>query len=74
MLHESYRPKDWSEFVGHEQTVKRVRAVIGRPSFNGGALWISGPSGCGKTTLAKIIATSLGASDFDITELDGTDG
>lgn len=71
MLHERYRPKSWEEFVGHEDTVKRLRAVIGRSGYTGGALWISGPSGTGKTTLAHLVAASLGASAFDVTELDG---
>lgn len=71
MLHEQYRPKCWDDFAGNDKVVKRLRAVIERPNYTGGAFWIDGPSGIGKTSLAWLIAGSLGVSEFDCEEIDG---
>lgn len=54
---EKYRPKSFSEIVGHEDIVKRVKAFI--DSKNMPHLLFTGPAGCGKTTLALIIAKQL---------------
>lgn len=71
MLADRYRPSRLDEIIGHEKTVQRLRALLARPGFSGGALWIDGPSGTGKTTIAHCLAAELGASAWDITELDG---
>ena len=67
---EEYRPRTWSDFIGQEKVVGRVRTLIERPGFDGDAFWIVGPSGTGKTSLAWIIARRF-ADDLDIAELDG---
>src|SRR5687768_8983652 len=71
MLADRYRPKTLAEIIGHEKTIERLRALIGRPGFSGGAFWIDGPSGTGKTTLAHCLAAEVGASSWDTEELDG---
>lgn len=70
MLHLDYRPRSWPEFVGHEKQVARVRAVIDRPGYSGGAFWIDGPSGIGKSCLAELICHQF-AHPFDVQRLDG---
>ena len=71
MLYDKWRPKTWDAFAGHAGQVRKLRAMLERPSFGGGALWVTGPSGSGKTTLAHLCAASVQASDWDIVELDG---
>lgn len=51
---EKYRPKTFSDIVGHEEIVKRAKAFV--DSKNMPHLLFAGPAGCGKTTLALIIA------------------
>ncbi len=70
MLHETYRPTTFDEFLGQDSAIGRVRRIIDRPTFNGDAFWIVGPSGVGKTTLAGIIARRF-CDELDIVELDG---
>lgn len=51
---EKYRPRDFSEILGHSEIVKRAKAFV--QSKNMPHLLFSGPAGSGKTTLALIIA------------------
>lgn len=51
---EKYRPKNFSDIVGHEDIVKRAKAFI--ETRNMPHLLFAGPAGCGKTTLALIVA------------------
>ncbi|MEM2954725.1 MAG: replication factor C small subunit [Candidatus Nanoarchaeia archaeon] len=51
---EKYRPKDFSEIVGHDEIVKRAKAFV--EAKNMPHLLFAGPAGSGKTTLALIIA------------------
>jgi len=51
---EKYRPRDFSDIVGHEDIVKRAKAFV--ESKNMPHLLFAGPAGCGKTTLALVIA------------------
>lgn len=51
---EKYRPRTFSDIVGHDEIVKRARAFV--DSKNMPHLLFAGPAGCGKTTLALIIA------------------
>ena len=70
MLHLRYRPKTWAEYVGNEKAVSRVRAVLDRDGYSGGAWWIDGPSGIGKSVLAELICGQF-AADFDTLRMDG---
>jgi DNA polymerase-3 subunit gamma/tau len=69
-LAEQYRPNDWSEVVGQEKVVKRIRDLAKR-GLTGRAYWISGQSGTGKTTIARLLAADV-ADPFFITEIDAT--
>ena len=54
---EKYRPKNFSDIVGHEDIVKRAKAFV--EAKNLPHLLFVGPAGCGKTTLALVIAKQL---------------
>ncbi len=74
MLHEKYRPTEFDQFIGQIKAVTRVKAILGLPSFTGGAFLLHGPSGCGKTSLARTIATHVGCLDcMSLTEIKGQD-
>jgi DNA polymerase-3 subunit gamma/tau len=67
-LADKYRPHAWSEVVGQDKIVSRLRALAAR-GLAGRAYWLSGQSGTGKTTLAKLIAAEV-ADPFNVTEVD----
>ncbi len=69
-LHEKHRPTEYSDLVGQDAAVKRLRRIVDRDGFDGDAFWIAGPSGTGKTTLARILARQF-SHEIDIEELDG---
>jgi replication-associated recombination protein RarA len=74
MLHEAYRPRTWSEFLGNAKAVQAIQSACERAKRQSRpiALCINGPSGTGKTTLAKLVAGELTrAPEFDVLELDG---
>jgi replication-associated recombination protein RarA len=61
-LYEQHRPHDWSEVVGQDKAVNRLRAIQSQQgTFGGRAFWLSGGSGQGKTTIARLIGGSLAA-------------
>ncbi len=68
-LFERHRPRAWSDVVGQEKTVQRVRLLAERGSLSGRAYWISGQSGTGKTTIARLLAAEV-ADDFWVEEID----
>jgi DNA polymerase III gamma/tau subunit len=68
-LADKYRPKDWSDVVGQDKVVTRLRALADRGGLPGRAYWLSGQSGTGKTTIARLIAAEV-ADPFLIDELD----
>jgi DNA polymerase-3 subunit gamma/tau len=68
-LTEKYRPASWSEVVGQDKIVGRIRALLARRALAGRAYFISGASGTGKTTIARLIAAEI-AVEWDIEEHD----
>ena len=74
MLHDKYRPNDWTDLVGQDKAVAIARRIIERPGFDRGAFFIdcagSNNSGTGKSSLASVIASTL-ADPFFITQIPG---
>jgi DNA polymerase III gamma/tau subunit len=68
-LADKYRPQQWSDVVGQDKTVARLKALAARGSLTGRAFWLSGQSGTGKTTIARLIASEV-ADPFFVTDLD----
>lgn len=63
-------PRDWSEFVGQEGAVKRLRAACTAAKMRGErvdhVLLGSGTPGIGKTSLAKLVAASIGTGIVEV--------
>ena len=57
-LYEAYRPTTWSDVVGQDKIVAKLRALM-RRGLGGRAFWISGQSGTGKTTIGRLIAAEV---------------
>ena len=70
-LHEQHRPCQWSDVVGQDKVIAKVKRLAAR-GLAGRSLWISGQSGTGKTTIARLIAAEV-ADDLHIEEIDATD-
>lgn len=71
MLHEQYRPREWSQVVGQASALEALDLIRSRSgSLAGRAFWISGFSGVGKTTIAKLIAAEV-ADSYSTEEMDG---
>jgi DNA polymerase III gamma/tau subunit len=68
-LTEKYRPAAWSDVVGQDKLIARIRALAQRSALAGRAFFLSGQSGTGKTTIARLIAADV-ASEWDTEELD----
>lgn len=72
-LHIDYRPKNFDEFIGNDETVDALVAMLQKEN-KPHALLFTGPSGCGKTTLARIVAQELGCNpEMDLKEIDVAD-
>ncbi len=63
-LFEQYRPSKWSEVVGQEDILKRLKLIQGRTGLGGKAFLFTGNSGTGKTTIAQLTAYEV-ADDFE---------
>src|SRR4051812_46108008 len=70
-LHTYYRPNDFDEVFGQDNTVKALEKLVARD--NSRAYLFSGPSGVGKTTLARIVIAKLGIDGAGIIEIDAAD-
>ncbi len=66
-LHLKYRPKTFSEIIGHKDILKSVQSLIGKELPH--AILLAGISGCGKTSIARLIATLLNSEGTEIFEV-----
>lgn len=71
-LHIKYRPRMFRDFVGNEDVVRSLAAVL-KKDDRPHAMLFTGPSGCGKTTLARIAAAKLEVGSHDLVELNAAD-
>lgn len=65
---ERNRPTTFAEVIGQDHVVKSLSRIIEERKHS--SFILEGPSGIGKTTLARICATELGCTGFDLHELD----
>jgi DNA polymerase-3 subunit gamma/tau len=65
---ETWRPKTLDKVLGQSHIVKGLAKIIGERKHS--TFLLEGPSGTGKTTIARICASMLGATGFDIEEFD----
>ena len=70
-LHEQYRPTAWTDVVGQDKAISKVK-MLAKRGLGGRAFWIAGQSGTGKTTIARLIAAEV-ADPFCTEELDASD-
>lgn len=71
-LANKYRPKNLDEIYGNALLKKALKTMV-QESAIPHAVMLSGPAGCGKTSLARILASCLGCSDFDCKEINIAD-
>lgn len=69
-LYNKYRPQTWEDVLGNDDAVKSIQAEIEHGSH---VFLFTGSGGCGKTTCARILAKHVGASEFDIHELNSAE-
>lgn len=68
-LFNQYRPKSWSDYIGHAHLKRSIELYHKRGSLGGRAFCLTGPSGLGKSTAGFLIAQDV--CDFEnILELD----
>ncbi len=68
-LYRKYRPKSFSEVLGQDHIVKVLESSIKTDKISHAYLFV-GTRGTGKTSVARIFATSIGASVNDLYEID----
>jgi DNA polymerase-3 subunit gamma/tau len=71
-LHLDYRPDSLENFIGNRSTVQALKNTLAKESRPHSYLF-TGDSGCGKTTLARIAASNLGITGFDLKEINCSD-
>lgn len=68
-----HRPTDLDGVIGQDSTVESIRAMLDRdPKDRPHSFMLTGPSGIGKTTLARIIATELGCTEANLSEINAS--
>ncbi|MCK5139866.1 MAG: AAA family ATPase [Thermodesulfovibrionia bacterium] len=71
-LADKYRPQEFAEVKGNEQLVSIIERTL-KKKDKPQTYILQGARGCGKTTLARIMASKLGASGRDLKELNIAD-
>ncbi len=73
MWTEKYRPKEFSDIIGQDNIVKRVKALVESKEMP--HLLFVGPAGVGKTSLALVIARKLFGNEWksNLLELNASD-
>ena len=69
-LANKYRPTKITEVYGNTEVVNQIKSQVKNGKFPHTSMF-TGPSGCGKTTIARIVATKLGAKSTDLVEING---
>ena len=69
-LYLKYRPTTLEDIRGNEQVTSALEGMLSDIEKCPHSFLLHGPTGCGKTTLARIIATRIGATGMDFHELD----
>jgi DNA polymerase-3 subunit gamma/tau len=73
-LYSKHRPAKLETVLGNEETIGSLKSVLERERKDiPHAFLFYGPSGCGKTTLARIVAQTLGCSEWEFKEVDSAD-
>ena len=70
-LYLKYRPKDFDEMVGNDETIESLKKLIQKEDRPHTYLF-TGQSGCGKTSAARICANKLGAKGHSIIEINSS--
>lgn len=68
-LHVKWRPRDFGQVIGQDDTVKSLRSALKAKSVPH-AFIFTGPPGTGKTTLARILMDEVGCLPSNIIEAD----
>lgn len=71
-LYLKHRPATFEDLVGNEETVEALQTMLKKNKVPHTFLF-HGESGCGKTTIARILASSLGCSQSDYSEINASD-
>lgn len=67
-LHVKYRPTTFDQVLGQDHIIGSLTEALSKGTTR--AFLLHGDSGCGKTTLARIIASNVGAGDAVVQEFD----
>lgn len=62
-LFEIYRPSKWSDVIGQDEVIKKIKLIQARSGLGGKAFLFTGKSGTGKTSIAQLLAYEV-ADDF----------
>lgn len=71
-LYNKYRPTDFAQLSGNEDTLGPLQNMLSRQNPPHAYL-LYGPTGTGKTTTARIIAAQLGSTKDNLREIDTAD-